>query len=139
MRGSVMRWWPQGKGERGAALVELALVLPMLVMLVAGTAAVGDALNAYLSVVNASRDGARLAVRAGADDEAIRSLVLLDLQRLRDPTSASDITVTRLTRSGESSVQVRVCHHHRLIVRFSLLGIPDPLRMCASTTMRVIR
>lgn len=134
-----MRWWPQGKGERGAALVELALVLPMLVMLVAGTAAVGDALNAYLSVVNASRDGARLAVRAGADDEAIRSLVLLDLQRLRDPTSASDITVTRLTRSGESSVQVRVCHHHRLIVRFSLLGIPDPLRMCASTTMRVIR
>jgi Flp pilus assembly protein TadG len=134
-----VRWRIWGEVERGAALVELALVLPMLVLLVAGVAATGDALNAYLSVVNASRDGARLAVRAGADDEAIRSLVLLDLRRLRDPTTAGDIAVTRTAQGGASSVRVRVCHDHRLVVRYPLLGIPNPLRMCASTTMRLTR
>ncbi len=126
-----------GRGERGAALVELALMVPVLALLFAGIAAIGDALNAYLSVVNASRDGARLAARANASDTDIRSLVLADLRRLRDPTGDADITITRNVIPGEASIQVRVCHGHRLIINYPLLGVPDPLRLCASTTMRL--
>jgi Flp pilus assembly protein TadG len=132
-----MRQPARGRGERGAALVELALMVPVLTLLFAGIAALGDALNAYLSVVNASRDGARLAARAGAGDAEIRSLVLADLRRLRDPSSDSDITITRNVIPGEASIQVRVCHSHRLIISYPLLGIPDPLRLCAATTMRL--
>lgn len=126
-----------GQGERGAALVELALMVPVLALLFAGIAALGDALNAYLSVVNASRDGARLAARGGASDTDIRSLVLADLRRLRDPTIDADISITRNVIPGEASIQVRVCHSHRLILSSPLLGVSDPLRLCASTTMRL--
>jgi len=125
------------RAEQGAALVELALMVPLLALLVAGIAAIGDALNAYLSVVNASRDGARLAARSGAGDPEIRSLVLADLRRLRDATTAADITITRDVIPGDPSIRVRVCHSHRLVISYPLLGLSDPLRLCAATTMRL--
>lgn len=49
-----------GRKEWGAQLVELAFVLPLLAVIVAGAADFGQAWNARQILANAARDGARL-------------------------------------------------------------------------------
>lgn len=48
-------------GDRGAAAVEFALCLPLLLLLVFGTIDFGRALNAQLTITQAAREGVRLA------------------------------------------------------------------------------
>ena len=47
--------------EHGQSAVELALTLPMLLLIVLGTLDLGRALFAYVAVTNAAREGARFA------------------------------------------------------------------------------
>jgi Flp pilus assembly protein TadG len=47
--------------DRGAAAVEFALLLPMLLLLVFGIIDFGRALNAQITLTQAAREGARLA------------------------------------------------------------------------------
>jgi Flp pilus assembly protein TadG len=49
------------RGERGAALVEFALVLPLLLVVIAGVVDFGFLFQRYEVVTNAAREGARLA------------------------------------------------------------------------------
>ena len=51
------------KKERGQAMVETVLVLPILLLLMVGVVEVGAALRNYLAVANAAREGARFAAR----------------------------------------------------------------------------
>ena len=50
-----------GRTERGQSLVEFALVIPVLIILVFGIIDFGLALRAYISVTQATREGARFA------------------------------------------------------------------------------
>jgi len=54
-------------GENGAAAVEFALLLPLLVLLLFGFIQFGTAFNARIQATNAAREAARLAV-VGIDD-----------------------------------------------------------------------
>jgi hypothetical protein len=49
--------------QRGQSLVELALVLPLLVLLIIATSDIGMAMVTQITLTNASREGARLAAR----------------------------------------------------------------------------
>lgn len=60
--------------QRGAAAVELALVLPMLVMLVFGIIEFGRAYNAKIALTAATREGVRALV-LGADADEVESTV----------------------------------------------------------------
>jgi Flp pilus assembly protein TadG len=67
---------PAGDRQSGAAAVELALVLPILLVLVFGIVDFGRAYNAQISLTQAAREGAR--VRAlGADAAATTTRVQL--------------------------------------------------------------
>jgi len=48
-------------GDRGAAAVEFALLLPVLLLIVFGIIDFGRALNAQITLTQAAREGARLA------------------------------------------------------------------------------
>ena len=48
----------QGRGERGAALVEFALALPMLLVVLAGIVDFGFVFQRYEVITNAAREGA---------------------------------------------------------------------------------
>ena len=52
--------------ERGAALIEFALVLPLLLLLVLGMLDLGRALNYWIDETQLASEGARLAAVAGA-------------------------------------------------------------------------
>ncbi len=53
------------RGERGNALVEFALVLPLLLLVFAGIVDFGFLFQRYEVITNAAREGARLAVLPG--------------------------------------------------------------------------
>jgi len=57
--------------ERGQGLLELAVILPVLLILLMGLVEVGYALRDYLVVVNASREGCRFAARGRYSDEDV--------------------------------------------------------------------
>ena len=55
------RWAPKTPRDRGAAAVEFALLLPLLMLLVFGIIDFGRALNAQITLTQAAREGARMA------------------------------------------------------------------------------
>ena len=62
------------RSERGAAAVEFALVVPILLMLVCGIVDFGLAINRYAMVNSAAREGVREA-SLGATESEIRAVV----------------------------------------------------------------
>lgn len=67
------------KTEKGAELIEFALVLPLLLFVVVGIIDFGLTFQRYEVVTNAAREGARLAVLPGygAPDACARALAYL--------------------------------------------------------------
>jgi Flp pilus assembly protein TadG len=57
--------------ERGAALVEFALALPLLLVVLAGIVDFGFAFQRYEVITNAAREGARLATLPGYQDATL--------------------------------------------------------------------
>ena len=58
---------PKRKSERGAAVVELAVVLPILVLLLFGIIEFGRGYNAKVELTAAVREGARAAALSSGD------------------------------------------------------------------------
>lgn len=55
------------RNERGQALVEISLIMPILLLLLFGIIDFGRIFHAYLLVTNAVREGARIGVVGAAD------------------------------------------------------------------------
>src|SRR6185436_12324640 len=69
--------------ERGAALVEFALALPLLLVVIAGIVDFGFTFQRYEIITNAAREGARMASLPGYDqtsvDDRVRAYVAAGL------------------------------------------------------------
>src|SRR5579884_3599591 len=65
-----MRRKRSANGQQGAALLEFALVAPILLLLVFGAIEYGMFFKDYLTVSNTTRTGARVASAAGSDADA---------------------------------------------------------------------
>lgn len=91
-----------GSAERGAALVEFAVVLPFLLMLVIGIIEFGRAYNTQLSLQSAAREGAR-ALALGNSSTAVTARV-----GAATPVAVDQVTqVPCTTAGGSASVTVR--------------------------------
>jgi Flp pilus assembly protein TadG len=63
------------RDTRGSEVVEFALVLPVLLLVVAGIIDMGVLFNNYQVVTNAAREGARLAAIPASSEEAVKVAV----------------------------------------------------------------
>jgi Flp pilus assembly protein TadG len=63
------------KTERGAALLEAAITVPIVLLICVGIFEFGRAYQTWQVLTNASREGARLAVIPGSTDADIRARV----------------------------------------------------------------
>ncbi len=107
--------------ERGASLVELALVLFLLVLLVVGIADVGRAFNSYMVIVNASREGARYASRFPHDNGGITGAVRAEAANSSVPPGDIGIVVDNL--GGKSGQEISVTATYDFPTLFgSILG-----------------
>jgi Flp pilus assembly protein TadG len=63
------------RDTRGAALLEMALTLPMMLMIAAGIFEFGRAYQTWQIITNAAREGARIAVLPGTTDSMVTTRV----------------------------------------------------------------
>src|SRR5205814_8274565 len=77
VRGMVMKhtWLAFRRDQRGAALVEMALTLPLMLLVSAGIFDFGRAYQTWQVITNAAREGARIAVLPGTTDANITARV----------------------------------------------------------------
>jgi hypothetical protein len=123
--------------QSGQSMVELGLLLPLFLVLAIGVIEVASAINTHVTVINSARDGARLASRGLVGDDEIKSLVVVESERLRDPIDpSSDIDIDRFDYDGVDAVSVQVCNDHSLLLNVPLV-MPDTFRMCSATVMRM--
>jgi Flp pilus assembly protein TadG len=138
------------RDERGVALIETALTLPLLLLITVGLIEFGRAYQHWQVLTNAAREGARVAVLPGVTDAAVSDRVqaYMTAGHLSAP-EAAEITVTRdnplPAGSGAAATASRVEVRYpfefialqsiaELVVRGSTVG--EPLTMTASALMR---
>ena len=126
------------QGRRGAALVELALVLPIFLALVFGIVGFGHAFLVTHALAAAARDGARLGVvldHVQADDARIKARVDDVLQ----PVNVKDAQVTNdqpIRRGDPLTVTVSLQYKPIIGDAIGFVGLPSTLPLKETAVMR---
>lgn len=109
------------RGERGQAAVELALVLPVLLLVLLGIAEFGRGLSAYLTVQHAAREGARLAVTGASDsnvDARVRDAASF-LEGATDPQRLAVVVAPDpAARQAGAQIAVNVTYQFAFLVPY---------------------
>jgi Flp pilus assembly protein TadG len=63
------------KNERGAALIEAAVTIPLILLISVGIFEFGRAYQTWQVLTNAAREGARIAILSGPTDAEVRAAV----------------------------------------------------------------
>src|SRR5262249_44765650 len=112
----VRRW----RSERGAELVEFALVLPVLLLLMTGIFDFGFLFQRYEVLTNAAREGARLASLPGYTETDIQNRVNAYLSAGGVPGTATTTRVFQSVTAGGRTFNVAVVDvvytHHYVFV-----------------------
>ena len=115
--------------ERGAAAVEFAILLPLLLMLVLGTIEFGRAYNAQITLTNAARDGVR--VMAIANDPAgAKTAAVSAAASVSTSIPISSVTLSTDTCTAGSQVTLTISYNLSTIT-----GIAGPFPMTGKGVM----
>jgi Flp pilus assembly protein TadG len=129
----------RGASDRGAAAVEFALVLPLLLLLVFGIIDFGRALNAQITLTQAAREGARLAALG-------QSAATVTSQAQAAATDLSPVTVAvtgcAVGAGGTANATVTVTYHFSFLTPVGAIaalvggsGFGTPITMHATGVM----
>ena len=126
--------------QRGQALVEFALVIPLFLLLIFAVIDFAWAFRNYAVVTNASREGARVGAVQGTESDITAATVSKSDGLLTN----ADVSVSNAQGAEGSSVVVTADYDYEYITPLgsiiSLLSgsaLPDPLPMQVATSMRL--
>lgn len=119
------------KDVRGQAMVEMAIVLPLLLLLMMIIFDFGRVFNSYLVISNASREGARMAI-VNYNVQKIKDLAVDTASTLSG--SVEPTVESSTTESGRKKVTVSVSYQVNLVAPLLSSIIPNPFTIKASTT-----
>jgi hypothetical protein len=140
---------PRSRSERGAALIEAALTLPLLLLVCAGIFEFGRAFQTWSVLTNAAREGARVAIlpSAGIGTVDARVREYLDVGGLRSDATVlvnlNPATVSMGDAGTAPASRVVVTYPFsfmvlqpvaQLVVSGSMVG--SPIMLTAASTMR---
>ena len=91
-------------------MIELAIILPVLMLMLLAILDLGRAVYAYSVVANCAREGARYGVISPDDDSAIVTVA----QNAAVGLDPAEMTVT-VARPGGDSIQVDVQYHFTVV------------------------
>ena len=123
------------KKNKGQAIVEFALILPIFILILFGIMEFGLLFNQYLVVTSASREGARIAALGGTDAETV---AIVNSSAASINTGNLTTVVSPQVRVRGQSVTVRVTNP--VTIRTPLIAqvFPqNPLPVSGTTVMRV--
>ena len=141
-------WLRRGQDERGAALLEMAFTLPLLLLVCVGILEFGRAYQTWQVLTNAAREGARIAVLPGTTSTDVTTRVRAYMQNGQLPKyDTATVTITPTTVSigaggTENASQVTVNYPFDFIVLDPIArlatgkGTGTGVNMVASATMR---
>jgi len=132
----------RGRGDRGAVIVEAALVLPVLLILVFGMIDFGINLSDQIAVREGVREGARQAVVGAPGAETIPEVVALTKARIGSSTTGTRVYVVPEAvgdaAAGAVGSNVTVCAYVPLRSLSGLYrAVLDGRYMWTRVTMRV--
>jgi Flp pilus assembly protein TadG len=136
-------------GQRGQALIETALTLPIVLVLSISIFEFGRALQVWQLLTNAAREGARVAVLPGATQDTVRTRVLAYMEAGGLPNRApNQITVNgdaEIDMGGEmvSASQITIAYPFTFMVLNPIMQlvasgseVGEDITMTASALMR---
>jgi hypothetical protein len=123
--------WRVTSGERGSAVVEFALIVPLVLILAVGIIEVAVVARSEIQLIHAAREGARQAATSPDTSKAAAAV----RRALGDAGSRARISIRRPSGVGESA-SVRVSMRHR--VAAPILG-GFSVDLGASASMRTER
>ncbi len=91
--------------ERGAALVEMAVLAPLLLLLALGIVEFGWLFGQFNDVRHGAREGGRFAAVDGGDENAIADRVCQSMDGLDAGMTLITITVAEVESNGEAGIQ----------------------------------
>lgn len=122
--------------QKGQAIVELAIILPLILFLIIGMIDFGRVMNAYLVANNASREGARQAAVGKSDTEIVTMI-----HQTAASLDSSNVQITILPQASERSrgteVKVSIQYQVEIITPLVSQIISNPYNIETSTSMRV--
>lgn len=129
-------------GSSGQALAELAIALPVLLLMLVGIFEFARAYQIQQVVVNAAREGARQAVLQGVDADSAE--IIVNTYLTSGAINNGVVTVTDTNNTGDpTTVQVSVPYTFALIgplIRLATSGSgppgPGDINLTSQATMR---
>lgn len=125
------------KDNKGQSLVELALVLPLILLLLMGVAEFGRVFHTYLIITQGSREAARLAVVGGGDTAITRRVEEVTNTSLDESKLQIEISPAERERIRGTPVIVTVKYQLDLIIPNVMNILPDPFIITSRTVMRM--
>ncbi|OAA93725.1 TadE/TadG family type IV pilus assembly protein [Clostridium coskatii] len=122
--------------EKGQALVEFAIILPILLLIVMGIVQFGMVVNSYITIENASREGARAGI-IGSTDQEIQYLIVTTSPNLDPKNLTVTITPSESSRRSGDSLIVKVTYKYNLTVPIISSLFNNVIVLNGQTTMRV--
>jgi len=127
--------------ERGAAAVEFALLLPVLLTILYGIIEFGMIMYGREVVTNASREGARAGIIQVSPKPTSGQITTIATNYLTGTgINPSQVTITVTGAGGASPTMLTVTatYNYPWLVPYipAVLGLPSPLPITMSTTMR---
>lgn len=122
--------------ERGQALVEMALVIPVLLLLFVGICEFGRILGAYMVINNLAREGARYGV-VGNNDLEIENLLLAERVWLDEDRMTIYISPAFADRRKGEPLDIQVDYSVDLMTPVFSHILPNPVPISAKCDMRI--
>lgn len=120
--------------SRGQAMVEFALVLPILLLLVMGMLEFGRVMHEYIMVTEAARVGARAAV-VNNSDSAVRNIIVAAVPTIKPENVA--ISPGEGARTPGNPVTVTVTSTVNIITPLISNILPNPYLIRQQAVMRL--
>jgi len=124
------------KEQYGQAMVEMALILPLLLLLLIGTIEIGRVFGSHMVVGDLARQGARYGI-VGYNDAQINNLLLSERAWLNESSLSITITPGFSSRKAGDPLNVTVNYSTSLLTPFFSGFFPDPVVLSSQCTMRV--
>ena len=124
------------RNEKGQSLIEFAILLPLLLLLLMGILEFGLMLNAYLSINNSAREGARLGIVDGSNLEISELITNLSTNLSTEDLVVNIIPLEGSRQSGDA-LTVEVIYNYQVIIPIISNILNDVVVLKAKTSMRI--